>query len=233
MNTHGTVERVFDLDVNTTGAYPEWPLIQASDDNFYGVTAGEIYGGVVFRIAQNGTLSVVYHQQIGLGPLNDTASGVIQATDGNLYGLALSGGAYGYGGIYQLRLDGVYSDVYDFPTFEEPRAVMTQHTNGKFYGTEYRSPAGNGSIYSFDMGLGPFITFVYPQGHMGREAQILGQGLTGTTSVTFSGVPTSSFHIVSDTYMTANIPVGATTGPVVVTTPTGALTSNQNFQIVP
>jgi hypothetical protein len=60
---------------------------------------------------------------------------------------------------------------------------------------------------------------------------ILGQGLTGTTSVTFNGLPASSFSVVSDTYMTAVVPSGATTGPVVVTMPTGPLTSNVSFRI--
>ena len=64
---------------------------------------------------------------------------------------------------------------------------------------------------------------------VGQSAQILGQGLTGTTAVTFNGVPASSFKIVSDTYMTAVVPTGASSGPVVVTTPTGPLTSYPNF----
>jgi hypothetical protein len=37
--------------------------------------------------------------------------------------------------------------------------------------------------------------------------------------------------VVSDTYMTAVVPSGATTGPVVVATPSGALTSNVSFRI--
>jgi hypothetical protein len=57
--------------------------------------------------------------------------------------------------------------------------------------------------------------------------------LTGTTSVTFNGVAVTSFRVVSGTYMTAVVPTGATTGPVVVTTPTATLTSNKNFQINP
>ena len=61
--------------------------------------------------------------------------------------------------------------------------------------------------------------------------QILGQGLTGTTSVTFNGVPETSFKVVTDTYMTAVVPSGATTGKVVVTTLGGTLTSNVNFRI--
>jgi hypothetical protein len=81
------------------------------------------------------------------------------------------------------------------------------------------------------MGLGPFIAFVRNNGKVGATAQILGQGLTGTSSVAFSGVKATSFKVVSDTYMTAVVPTGATTGPVVVTIPGGSLTSNVSFRI--
>ena len=70
-----------------------------------------------------------------------------------------------------------------------------------------------------------------PTGKVGETAQILGQGLSGTTSVTFNGVAAATFAVVSDTYMTAVVPSGANTGAVVVTTPGGALTSNVSFRI--
>src|SRR4029077_6846040 len=105
-------------------------------------------------------------------------------------------------------------------------------TNGKFYGTIPAGGSGNnGSIYSLDMGLDPFVTFVRSQGKVGSTTQILGQGLTGTTSVTFNGIPAASFSHVSYTYMTGGVPSGAATGPMVVTTPSGKLTSNVNFRI--
>ena len=101
------------------------------------------------------------------------------------------------------------------------------------YGTVFRGGAfGYGAIYSLNVGLGPFITFVQPTGRAGNTAQILGEGLTGTTAVTFSGVAATKFTVVSDTYMTAIVPSGATTGPVGVTTPGGALTSNVSFRII-
>jgi hypothetical protein len=87
-------------------------------------------------------------------------------------------------------------------------------------------------MFSLNMGLGPFITFVQPTGKVGQAVQILGQGLKGTTSVTFNGIAATSFTVVNDTYMTAVAPTGATTGPVVVTTPSGALTSNVSFRII-
>jgi hypothetical protein len=55
--------------------------------------------------------------------------------------------------------------------------------------------------------------------------------LIGTTSVSFNGIAAPSFKVLSDTYLTAVVPSGATTGPVVVTTPGGTLTSNKNFVV--
>ena len=82
------------------------------------------------------------------------------------------------------------------------------------------------------MGLTPFVTFVQPIGQVGQIVQILGQGLASATSVTFNGVEASSFNILNNTYMTAVVPTGAKTGPVVVTTPAGTLTSNKLFEVV-
>jgi hypothetical protein len=90
-----------------------------------------------------------------------------------------------------------------------------------------------GFLYSVNMSLGPFVAFVYPGGKIGNTAEILGQGLTGTTSVTFNDLAATSFSVVSDTYITAVVPTGATTGAVVVTTPGGTLTSNVSFRVSP
>jgi hypothetical protein len=100
------------------------------------------------------------------------------------------------------------------------------------YGTtELGGIDSNGTVFSSSLGLRPFITFVQATGKVGKAAQILGQGFTGTTSVTFNGVEAASFTVVSDTYLTAVVPQAASTGPVVVTTPTANLTSNVSFRI--
>ncbi len=90
---------------------------------------------------------------------------------------------------------------------------------------------GFGTVYRLDMGLAPFVALVRYGGKVGSTAQILGQGLTGTTSVTFNGVASNNVRVFSDTLLTAVVPFGATTGPVVVTTPSSALTSNKNFAV--
>jgi hypothetical protein len=82
------------------------------------------------------------------------------------------------------------------------------------------------------MGLAPFVTFLTSTGQVGKTVQILGQGFTGTTAVSFNGTP-SAFTIKSDTYITATVPAGATTGVVSVTTPGGTLTSNVVYRVQP
>lgn len=162
-------------------------------------------------------------------------SSLTEGTDGNLYGITTSGGVHALGTIYQIAASGQYKLLYSFVGVvgSSPGAPLLQHTNGSFYGTAFHGGQNKqGSLYSLDMGLGPFAALVRYSGRIGQPVQILGQGFTGSTAVTINGTAATSFKVVSDTYMTAVVPTGATTGPVVVTTPTGTLTSNRNFRIV-
>jgi hypothetical protein len=46
-------------------------------------------------------------------------------------------------------------------------------------------------------------------------------------------VAPAAFTVKSDTYLTATVPSGATTGKVTVTTPSGTLKSNKIFRVTP
>jgi uncharacterized repeat protein (TIGR03803 family) len=182
-----------------------------------------------------GVVSVVYSFA---GAPNDGAfslAGLVQGTDGNLYGGTDKGGINDLGTLFEITSNGQYKLLYSFvdKIGSGANGPLLQHTNGKFYG--YASFGGGyseGALYSLDMGLGPFVALVRYTGRIGQPVQILGQGLTGSTAVTINGVAATTFKVVSDTYMTATIPTGATSGPVVVTTPKGTLTSNHNLRIV-
>jgi uncharacterized protein (TIGR03437 family) len=65
---------------------------------------------------------------------------------------------------------------------------------------------------------------------VGASVKILGNNLTGATSVLFNGTATA-FTVVSATEITTTVPAGATTGTVQVTTTSGTLLSNVAFQV--
>ena len=107
-----------------------------------------------------------------------------------------------------------------------------QATNGTFYGTTfYGGQSGSaGTVYSLSLGLDPFVKVVPALGKAGTTAMILGDNLTGTTKVSFNGIP-APFTVVSSTEIQATVPSGATTGTVTVVTPGGTLRSNGIFQV--
>jgi uncharacterized repeat protein (TIGR03803 family) len=231
----GVLRYVYEFPGGSGGSYPVGPLVQLSDGNFYGVAenGGTASAGFVFKMTPSGTVSTVYNFT-GNPQSGFPSNGLTLGSDGQLYGVSYSGGTFDDGTIYRISPSGQYTLLYSFSSRADTLAALTQHTNGTFYGMSVDGGANDfGMMYSLNVNLKPFISFVQPQGGTGQIEQILGQGLTGATSVTFSGVPASSFTIVSDTFMTAVVPSGASTGLIVVTTPTGALTSNKSFQIIP
>jgi uncharacterized repeat protein (TIGR03803 family) len=69
-----------------------------------------------------------------------------------------------------------------------PPASLVQGFDGNFYGTTF-SGGGNvdGTVFSLSVGLGPFVETVPTSGKVGAAVIILGNNLTGTTSVIFNG----------------------------------------------
>jgi uncharacterized repeat protein (TIGR03803 family) len=228
------------------GEFPEGGLIQGNDGNLYGETSsGGAHGsgGTVFRISKGGELTTLYsfcaqgypYCTDGQNPQGQ----LVQTIDGNLYGATEQGGGYAVGTIFSLSPLGQLTTLHSFCGEENcldgrlPTGGVLQSTDGNFYGTTING--GNysgGVVFTLNMGLTPFVTFVVPYGRVGQSGGILGQGFAGTTSVTLNGVP-ASFTVKSDTYLVATIPPGATTGYVTVTTPTGTLTSNKKFVVLP
>ncbi len=89
------------------GAAPYAGLIQATDGNLYGTTSdrGNFSGGTIFKIDTNGTtLTTLHHFVAGLGakPL----AGLLQASDGQLYGTTYRGGGNDYGMVFKIDTAG-------------------------------------------------------------------------------------------------------------------------------
>jgi uncharacterized repeat protein (TIGR03803 family) len=224
------------------------PLIQASDGNLYGVTGGggAQGDGTVFEITPAGKPTTLYSfcSQTNCTDGSGPDAGLIQASDGNFYGVTGGGGAQGAGTVFEITPAGKLTTLYSFCPGNDCRdgavpSSLVQGTHGGFYGTTYAGgvtgsncPGGCGTVFFLSMGLDPFIETAGRSGQVGGTVTILGDDLGRTTSVAFNGTA-ATFTVVSSTEITATVPTGATTGFVTVTTPIATLTSNKKFRVEP
>jgi uncharacterized repeat protein (TIGR03803 family) len=231
-------------------------ILQATDGNFYGTTlggAGDCVNGcgTVFQLTPSGKLTTLY-QFCSLAKCADgynPRAGLVQGTDGNLYGTTYTGGANNGGTIFEITTSGTLTTLYNFcpqtgcADGSAPQAALIQGTDGNFYGTtsaggifecynELEVP-GCGIVFQLSSGLGPFIKSNPTFGSVGSHITIQGGNLTGTTSVTFNGTPATFIVGSGGTYLKATVPTGATTGTIQVTTPSATLNSNVAFQVLP
>lgn len=214
-------------------------LTLGTDGLLYGATS--IFGisgaGAVFTISTSGTFTIVATID-GSGYDGFNPNALTLGNDGNFYGTMANGGAEGFneGTVFELAPSGTFTILYNFDGTHGsyPSAAVVQHTSGTFYGSTRSGGQNNaGTIFSENTGLTPFVAFVRSYGMVGSTVQILGQGLTSTSGVSFNGIPASSFHVESDTFLEAVVPGGASTGPLTVTTSEGTLASNVAFHVIP
>jgi uncharacterized repeat protein (TIGR03803 family) len=117
-------------------------LAQGTDGNFYGITTygGANGDGTVFKVTPSGTLTTLHSfaQAVdGAFPIG----GVVQGSDGKLYGTTYQGGAHGNGTVFKISTKGTLTTLYNFCSLNNctdgahPKATLIQATDGNFYGT--------------------------------------------------------------------------------------------------
>jgi uncharacterized repeat protein (TIGR03803 family) len=207
--------------------------------------------GTVFKITPSGTLTTLYSfcVQTGCPDGQNPMAGLILGSDGNFYGTTHAGGNpksnqcsdYVCGTIFEITPSQTLTTLYSFcsrtgcTSGGAPVAPLMQATNGNFYGATTVGgdlSSGNGTIFRLSTGLSPFVKTVPTSGLVGAKVLILGNDLTGATSVAFNGIA-AAFTVASASEIKATVPAGASTGAVQVTTPGGTLTSNASFTVTP
>jgi uncharacterized repeat protein (TIGR03803 family) len=83
-------------------------------------------------------------------------AGLVQATDGNLYGTTEGGGAIGnYGTVFKLTPAGMLTTLHSFDSTDgaNPTAELLQATDGNLYGTTYGGgPTFSGTVFKITPG---------------------------------------------------------------------------------
>ncbi|HYV93069.1 MAG TPA: choice-of-anchor tandem repeat GloVer-containing protein, partial [Chitinophagales bacterium] len=142
--------KLMDFDGNN-GAYPQGSLIQATNGKLYGMTP---YGGVndygvIFNFdITNNTYSKLFDNDITDG--DRPQESLIQATDGQLYGMMGNGGYNSYGQIFSF--DPVINNYTFLYSLSGCVSSLIQATDGKLYGMTSMGGGNNeGVIFSFDI----------------------------------------------------------------------------------
>lgn len=170
-------------------------LIQANDGNLYGTTlSGGANGhGAVFKINTGGTFTTLYRfcSQGGCLDGEFPQTGLVQASNGDLYGTTILGGAYDSGTIFQFTTTGTLTTLYNVcsqsrcPDGNYLYAGLTQARDGNLYGIMQIGGAhGSGTVFKITLTCGPTTLYSFCSQPICADGQYpaatLVQGTTGT-----------------------------------------------------
>ena len=103
-------------------------------------------------------------------------------------------------------------------------------TTGKISVT---GPSGTGtSAGNFTVPAPTVTSFTPTSGMIGATVTLTGTNFLGATGVKFNTIPVTSYNVINATSLTTTVPVGATTGKISVTGPSGTGTSTGNFNVI-
>ena len=145
--------------------HPEAALIEGVDGYLYGTGHGgsgveAVTNGGIFRIAKAGTGYAILHscntaETTPTADCQSPVSPLVQASNGDFYGMSLSGGVNGDGNVFRITSAGVFTDLLDFAdeeiSPESPYGNLVIGTDNKtFYGVSYAGGAdADGTFFSF------------------------------------------------------------------------------------
>jgi len=144
-----------------TGGYPVAGLLQGSDGALYGTaqSGGSLGNGTVFKLNPDGTGFTVLKNFDSSTTGGYPQAGLLQGTDGALYGTASQGGSLGYGTVFKLNPDGtgftVLKNFDNSTTGGYLHAGLLQGTDGALYGTAYQGgSSGVGTVFRLVLSSG-------------------------------------------------------------------------------
>ncbi len=152
ISASGVFETLRTLNGLRVGGGPLGGLIQGSDCNFYGTTLGggptANSSGTVFRITPGGVYTVLYSFSSAAGaPLLNGISprvGLVQASNGKLYGVTTREGVYGWGTVFEVDLAGNFRVVYNLNNPDKagggPVTALIQASDGNLWGSGGQEP---------------------------------------------------------------------------------------------
>lgn len=191
--TAGVITTLVNNLDKANGAIPfQCGLVMATDGNLYGMTAGggSNNDGVIYRCTTTGTITPLV-SFTGAANGESPRGNLIQAKDGNLYGVTYGGGKYNDGIIFKCSLAGVLDTLASFNeavTGQFPRGTLLQATDGNLYGMTQSGGSSNDGVLFKCTTAGVLTALVNFNGANGTSTfygtliQATDSNLYGTTS---------------------------------------------------
>jgi uncharacterized repeat protein (TIGR03803 family) len=194
-----TFTKKIDFSGLANGSYPSGSLMQAADGNLYGMTQGGGANnmGVLFQYMINtNTLTIKFDFST---PNGMTAiSTLMQATDGNLYGMTSQGGTLNGGVLFQYNfVTNTFTKKMDFsPPIakgKSPLGFLIQALDGNLYGlTNSGGATDNGVLFQYNPTTDVYtkkidFSFTLGQRPYGSLEEGTDGNLYGMTSIFFNG----------------------------------------------
>ena len=243
ISASGTLTPLHSFDISD-GLNPYAPLVLANDGNFYGTTAtgGSLTLGNVFKMTPSGMVSQVYSfcfQGQGCPEGSIPLAGLVQGTDGNLYGVTQDGGndscsgsgGPGCGVVFMLTTGGTLTVLHAFAGMDgaSPYSGLTQGADGNFYGTTQFGGTGNNNSCIENSGIGCGTVFkITPSGTLTTLYEFCSQPNCTDGYGPQSGlVQAADGNFYGTTHWGGTATIG--NGTIFRITPSGALTTLHKF----
>src|SRR5581483_7989212 len=145
-------------------------------------------------------------------------------------GAAVTIGGSGFTGTKSVKFNGKTASFSVLSDGQITTSVPAGATTGTITVTAALGTATSSGLFQV---LPTLASFSPARAHIGTRVTLSGSGFTGATSVTFHGTAATAFTVTSDKRITVAVPVGATSGTIAVTTPSGTATSGSAFTVLP
>jgi len=136
----------------------------------------------------------------------------------------------GYVNITSVEFNGTPASFTRISVAQIRAVVPAGATSGKIRVTASSGTVESAGIFAISAGITSFTPTI---GGVGTNVVITGSNLNATTQVAFNGTAATVFTIVSNERIDAVVPIGATTGPISVTSAAGTVASSTVFRVIP
>lgn len=210
----GSYTKHFDFPL-IEGGGPKGEFFEANNGKIYGVTefGGSNGVGVIFEYEPSGTdINVIHNFDAATG--SRPIAGVVQGSNGKLYGTCSAGGTSGLGVLFEYDIvTSTYTAKVNFNgagNGSAPQGTLLAHTNGNIYGTCWTGGSfGSGTLFSYTPGataVGVLHNFSAPPFTLGGRpfggVVQFGNSLIGTTQLggTLAGGTLYEYDLVGNVH---------------------------------